>query len=434
MSTSKNELIASLAQRLAPGPNYCIAYSGGVDSHVLLHAMCALRDRLSGRVCAVHVDHSLQEQSVEWTRHCERVCRSLGVPLSLLRVDARARPGESPEARARELRYRALADWLPPGAVLLTAHHRDDQAETLLLQLFRGAGAQGLAAMPEVAPLGRGRLARPFLDLARALILRYAHEQHLQWIDDPSNQDTRYDRNLLRHRLLPVIRQRWHGIDAVLARSARLQAEQSQLAAALARIDLDQCAVAGQAAQLYAPAFVRLARARQANLLRHWIAANRLPPPSAAVVEQVIDCLLGARRDAMPLVGWSGAQVRRHDDRLYLMRPLVSPNPDWRRVWDLRAPLLLPTGDRLCALPVHGRGLRVPPQGSLEVGFRQGGEVLRPAGRRGHHRLKKLFQEWRVPHWQRGCVPLLFCDGALAAVGEFCVAEGYQAGQEEKGI
>ncbi len=396
--------------------------------------MQALSRHHDWRLSAVHVHHGLQAQASEWTEHCGGVCRSLGLPLSVLRVDASPRPGESPEARAREARYQALARWLPAEAVLLSAQHRHDQAETLLLQLFRGAGAHGLAAMPELAPLGQGRLARPFLALGRPLILRYAREQQLQWIEDPSNADTRYDRNLLRQRLLPAIRERWRGIDQVLARAARVQADQAELATALAALDLADCAVSGRTTQLHGSALGRLSRARQRNLLRHWIVGNGLPAPPLAIVDQLIDNLLNARQDANPLVRWAGAQLRRYDERLYLLAPLAEPDPRWRRVWDLHQPLSLPTGDTLCAVPTQGRGLRAPSKGVLEVGFRRGGERLQPAGRRGHHRLKKLFQEWRVPHWARARVPLLFCDGALAAVGDFCIAEQFRAREDETGF
>lgn len=434
MNTSKNEALPPPLTWLPDAEHYCVAYSGGVDSHVLLHLMTVAARARDARLDAVHVDHGLQLSSGDWAVHCRDVCEELGVPLTVLRVDAAPRPGESPEAAARHARYRALAGWLPAAAVLLTAQHRDDQAETLLLQLFRGAGPRGLASMPAETALGGGRLARPLLDVGRAAVLDYARRQRLRWIEDPSNADTRYDRNLLRRQLLPAIRQRWPGIDTVLARAASLQADQAELAAALGALDCQQCGIAGQPAQLDVEALGRLGRARQRNLLRHWIGANRLPLPAMAVLDRILDSVLPARADARPRVHWPGAEVRRFRGRLYLMPPLP-PLPDVRFTWNLQQPLVLPAGlGRLEAVAVSGGGLRLPCGASLEVGFRRGGESLRPAGRGARHALKKLFQEWQVPDWERARVPLLFCDGALAGVAGYCVAEAFAAGAGEPGV
>ena len=431
MTISKSEPVTSFLTGLPGAAHYCVAYSGGLDSHVLLHAMAARAGINGTPLTAVHVDHGLQQASGDWAVHCRDVCRELDVPMTLLHVDARARPGESPEAAARHARYSALAEWLPTDAVLLTAQHREDQAETFLLQLFRGAGPRGLAAMPTQATFGNGCLVRPLLACSRADILAYAQRHRLRWVEDPSNTDTRYDRNLLRRTLLPAIRQRWPGLDRVLARAAALQADQAQLATALAGIDLAQAE--RRTGQLDADTLDTLDRARQRNLLRHWIEINRLPLPAHAVIEQIIDSVLAAGSDADPLVSWPGGEVRRYDGLLYAMPPQPPPGNTQRSTWNLPDPLALPAGGTLSATPVTGRGLRASGHDWLEVGFRRGGEILQPAGRAGHHALKKLFQEWRVPPWQRPDVPLLFRDGVLVAVAGYCVSEGHQAGEGEPG-
>ncbi len=179
---------------------------------------------------ALYVDHGLQAAATAWGEHCAHVCRALNVPFRVLRIDARPAPGESPEAAARRARYAALAAELSPDSALLTAHHRDDQAETLLLQLLRGAGPHGLAAMPAVSRLGQGWLLRPLLNVDRAELLAYARAHDLQWIEDASNQDTGFDRNYLRHRVLPLLRERWPAMNRTLARSARRCAETASLA------------------------------------------------------------------------------------------------------------------------------------------------------------------------------------------------------------
>jgi len=433
VSISKSEVgLESLLNRLPAAPHYCIAYSGGVDSHVLLHFLASRIDRLQAVLTAVHVDHRLQPQSGDWAKHCRAVCAQLGVPFDVLQVDGRSVAGESPEAAARRVRYQALADWLPADAVMLTGQHREDQAETLVLQLFRGAGPRGLAAMPSVAAFGAGRLARPLLAISRGDILAYAHAQRLRWVEDPSNADTRYDRNLLRHQLMPLVRRRWRGIDGVLARAAALQAEQAELAAALAQIDLDSCGTGDLSDRLSLARLTRLSDARQRNLLRYWIETNGLPVPSQAVLQQILDSVVPARSDANPRLQWPGAELRRYHGRLYVMPPLPPVDAGLRIRWNINETLALPEGS-LAARATTGGGVRAAADMRLEIGFRRGGEVLQPAGRREHHALKKLFQEWQVPVWERAFVPLVFSGGELIAVAGFCVCDGFQATPGERG-
>jgi tRNA(Ile)-lysidine synthase len=433
VDTPDNKSFARLIDTLPAAPAYWVAYSGGMDSHVLLDLMQHARERLSGTLGAVHVDHQLHSQSGDWEIHCRAVCRELGVAFHALQVSAHARPGESPEAAARTARYRGLADWLVRDAVLLTAQHLDDQAETLLLQLLRGAGPRGLAAMPARARFGRGWLVRPLLSVPRADIEAYARRQRLRWVEDPSNTDLRYHRNLLRHSLMPELRQHWPGVAGVLARAAAHQADQLELAEALAREDMQGCARrAGRC--LSRRALAALSVARQRNLLRHWIAANGLRLPSQAVLERIVSDAVAGRDDAVPLVQWPEGEVRRYRDLLYLMAPLPEPDLQQRWVWDLRAPLALEAaGGDLSAQPAVGAGLAMPaPDSRIEVGWRQGGEWLQPAGQPHRHALKKLFQQWGVPHWERARTPLLYIDGRLAAVAGLCVAEGYQARPGER--
>ncbi len=435
MSSSRSNPFQPLLNRLPPAPSYWVAYSGGIDSHVLLHLLAARRAELPGPLGAVHVNHQLQGPSGDWELHCRAVCEELEVDFHALRVAAQPRHGESPEAAARTARYRGLAGWLPCDAVLVTAQHLDDQAETLLLQLFRGAGSKGLAAMPERAQLGRGWLVRPLLDVRREAIRAYAKQQRLRWVEDPSNTDLRYDRNLLRQRVMPDLQRHWPGIARVLARAAAHQADQLELADTLAAMDLGDCGLK-DARCLSLVSLAALSPTRQRNLLRYWIAARRLPLPPRAVLERIRAEILPSRSDASPLVHWCGAEVRRFRDRLYVMAPLPEPDDVSGRRWDLAKPLVLAgAGGLLSAQPVAAGGLRSPAQGSrIEVRFRHGGETLQPAGRLHHHALKKLFQEWGVPDWERGRVPLLYIDNTLAAVAGLCVCEGFQADAAQPGL
>jgi len=432
VSLSKSNLLSAWLADLPEATAYCVAYSGGVDSHVLLHLLANRRETLSAPLSAVHVDHQIQSQSGDWAVHCRAVCEELQLPFETLHVDGRARQGESPEAAARTARYRALADWLPAGALLITAQHQDDQAETLLLQLFRGAGPRGLASMPNLASLGHGHLLRPFLDYPQSDILDYARTHKLRWVEDPTNTDTRYDRNLLRQHLLPQLREHWPGLTHVLARAAGLQADQAELATALAELDLATCGSSELPDRLRIPDLLSLSPARQRNLLRHWIELNGFKPPSLEVLKRVGSEVLSAREDATPLVHWAGAELRRYRQALYLMAPQEKQDPEKRLPWDGNKPLKLAAGT-LMAEPSVGSGLRIEPGASLEVRFRQGGEVLQPAGRAGHHALKKLFQEWSIPDWERSHVPLIYQHDELVAVAGLCVCEGFTAAPDEQG-
>ncbi|NIR59118.1 MAG: tRNA lysidine(34) synthetase TilS, partial [Gammaproteobacteria bacterium] len=285
MPFDPDDLVAVLAHH-APAARYWVAYSGGLDSLVLLHALAARRDRLGAPLAAVHVDHGLHPDSGRWAAHCARTCAALGVPYECRVVEATAASGESPEAAARRARYEALAGLLEPGACLLTAHQRDDQAETLLLQLLRGAGPDGLAGMPMCRPLGAGWHLRPLLDWERADLHAYARAQGLEWVEDASNRDTGIDRNYLRHIVLPALRERWPGAPATLARAARHQAEAAELLVALGRADARAAADAAPGT-LRASALRDLPAPRQRNLLRAWIARAGLPAPSAAQLERV---------------------------------------------------------------------------------------------------------------------------------------------------
>ena len=432
MSSSKSKPLSAWLADLPEATAYCVAYSGGVDSHVLLYLLASARESLSAPVSAVHVNHQIQSQSGDWAVHCRDVCEELQVPFETLNVDGRARRGESPEAAARTARYRALARWLAPGALLITAQHQDDQAETLLLQLFRGAGPRGLAAMPRITELGQGHLLRPFLEYRQADILAYAREHGLRWVEDPTNTDTRYDRNLLRQNLLPQLREHWPGLTRVLARAAGLQADQAELAGALAELDLDSCGCDGQADQVSIAGLLALSPARQRNVMRHWIELNGFTLPSLEVLKRVEREVLQAREDATPLVHWAGAELRRYRDTLYLMSPLEKPEPGTHLTWDGITPLEL-AGGILTSEPVTGSGLRIDQGITLQVRFRQGGETLQPAGRAGHHALKKLLQEWSVPDWERGYIPLIYQNDKLVAVAGRCVCEGHAASPDEQG-
>ncbi len=414
--------VADIGQR-----NLCVAFSGGLDSTALLHAARNLQ-HWQRRLRAIHIHHGILPDADLWSREAQAACAESGIDCAVIPVEVRQGSGESLEEQARVARYSALEAHIDDGEVLLTAQHGDDQLETVLLQLFRGAGVAGLAAMPVSRPFGGGLHVRPLLGFGRADLLRYATAHGLRWLHDPSNEDQRFDRNYLRNTIIPYIRQRWPGVAPASVRSAANCAEALRLLEELAELDL---ATAGSGGELSVAALRRLSRPRQRNLLRRWIAGNDARMPSAARLNSIIDDVVGAAEGGAALVRWGQTEVRRFDDRL-LLGPLLPPLDATAKVpWpDPVAGLELggAQGRLRCAVAAHG-GLdsRHLFSGRVEVGYRAGGERLRISGKAHSTGLSRLFQEARIFPWMRDRVPLVFIDGELAAVADLWVAEAFAA-------
>ncbi|MGQ0385033.1 MAG: tRNA lysidine(34) synthetase TilS [Gammaproteobacteria bacterium] len=417
-----------------PQASWCVALSGGVDSTVLLHAMRALQ--AGGgltRLRALHVDHGLQPAAPAWTEHCRRLCEGLGVPFAALRLGLAAVPGASVEALARELRYAAFGRALAPGEWLLTAHHRDDQLETVLIQLLRGAGVAGLAAMPARAALGRGRHGRPLLAVDRGEIDAYAREHGLDCLRDPMNESLRFDRGYLRMEVLPRLRPRWPGLAATVARSASHMAEARRLLDDLAAMD---AAGHAEGRRLALASLAPLSRDRRANMLRWWIHACGLRPPPAARLAVALDQLMGARSDAQPLVRWAGGELRRYRGRLYAMPPLLPMRSTFLPLPDPAAcDLDLGSGAGRFQLRAGiAGGLRLPLMHPVEIRFRAGGEGLQPAAARPRKRLKDLCQEAGIVPWMRHRLPLVHSAGRLVAIADLWIDAAWQAGPGEPAL
>ncbi len=387
-----------------------VALSGGLDSTVLLQALNARRGSLPVALHAVHVDHGLNPDSARWAARCQAVCDALDVPLERFAVIVDAVPGASVEAAARDARYEVFRELLEADEVLLTAQHQDDQLETFLLQALRGAGPHGLAAMPRLSRLGRGWLLRPLLDWSRDALEAWAKAQGLEWLDDPSNADERFDRNYLRRQVLPLLKARWPSTAQTVSRSARHCAEAAELADELAAADLAEC---GGDGVLHVSALLRLDPPRRRNVLRHWLDWLGFPRPSEKKLEHVLSDVLEAGPDAEPCVAWADVALRRYRDGLYAERERPTPRAGrWQGdVFELGE-----GWGRLRRVQSADAGL--PDGAEVEIRFREGGEKIRPPGRAHHHDLKKLFQQAGVLPWRRHAVPLVFVGDTLAAVGD----------------
>lgn len=419
--------LSQLAARYGQAGRYVVAFSGGRDSMALLHALSRLPRDVA--VDAVHIDHGLSPDSARWATEARKFALDLDVRFSALKAEV-VEDGQGPEAAARDARYARLAGQLEQGDWLLTAQHRDDQAETLLLNLLRAAGTLGLAGMPEARPCGRGLLVRPLLGVGRDDLARYAADENLPVIEDPSNADQRFDRNFLRHRVVPILAERWPSAALSLARSSALAAETNRLLEALAAIDL---ASLGDAAPERLPVkpLRSLPDERVRNLLRYALRQLALPAPPSKRLDAIVTDVIRTPAVSGPEVLWPGAAARRFRDHLYLLpdRAIERPNaatltPD--------SPLQMGADGVLALVPHAAGGIRRSLAASgLAVAWRSGGERMKPHPTGGTRSLKNLMLEAGVLPWMRERVPLLVADGRLVAVGdlwidvEFQEADGY---------
>lgn len=412
--------LAAAAQLALQSESDCrvvVGYSGGLDSHVLAVLVAQwLRQQPHASARALHIDHGLHADSGAWRDHCQQICHGLNLPFQSLPLKLGSASQANLEALARDARYAAFASNMRDGEILLTAHHADDQAETLLLQLLRGAGVNGLAAMPAVRRFGPGLHARPLLAMSHQPIQQYAHECALSWIDDPSNENHRFDRNLIRGRIMPLLRQRWPAAVQNLARSAGHCAEAATLLDVLAAEDLP-----GYATQTCLPvrSFHALSAARRRNLLRSWVASHGLTAPSTAQLAQMDLSLLQCDAATAGDVQWANGQIRRYADDLYLgVRGTFNDAAPFDYCWDnLDEPLSIAELGKLLRrddIPAHCR--RSP----LRVHSRRGGEKLPIAGQPHRKRLKNWCQERRIPPWQRSRLVLFsHADELLGVAGPF---------------
>lgn len=426
-------VIAALAPLFAaPAPGRVIvAYSGGVDSTALLAGIVALRARHAVDCLAFHFDHRLHPDSAAWVAHCRRHCAVHAIPLLVDSAASAPPAGASIEAWARERRYAAAARLLARGDRLLTAHHRDDVAETLLLAALRGSGPHGLAAIAPSRPLGAGVLLRPLLGLPHATLVAAVTEAGLDCLDDPANADPRHDRSYLRRHVMPLLTARFPAASARLAHAATLQ----RVAAGVLDAEADAALATLGATSTTLPllTFATFDDERAKRVLRRWLVHACGRAPDARVLDHVLRELVHSRHDATPCIAWRGGELRRHRALLYW---LESPAAPLTAVidWSADTPLAL-AGGVLRARHAHGQGVRAAfVARPLSVRPRRGGEVIRPAGRPHTISVKRLLQEAGVPPWRRAQLPLIWAGERLVAIADLAIAADAAAGPDDAGI
>jgi len=422
MGQSMSDLPLRLLLNLEPWRNaahWRIAFSGGLDSTVLLHLLASLAKTESiPPLSAIHIHHGLQAAADAWPQHCQSVCDALGVPLLIERV--KVQPGASLERAARDARYAVFSALTQAHDVLLTGQHRDDQAETLLFRLMRGAGVRGLAGMPPQRSVGQGALIRPLLDVSRSELEAYAQAHQLRWIEDPSNQERQFSRNYLRHQVMPLLTGRWPQAQASMARSAAHLREAQGLLAELANMDLAHAATPHEFEWLglrsleLAP-LAALSSARQRNALSHWLEPlTRLPDTDHwSGWKDLCD----AGQDASPIWRLADGELHRSAGRLWWL------SGNWLRTPVIGADWQTPAAALRLADNGHVTCSGQNPVGPLRIAYRQGGEVMH-LGDRGHRDLKRLLNERAVPGFVRGRLPLLFRGDELLAVANLPGLDG----------
>jgi tRNA(Ile)-lysidine synthase len=461
------EIVAAVLNTHAVrGRRVAVGLSGGVDSVVLLDVLGRLRKDLRLALSAVHVNHQISAHALEWEAFAKTLCQARGVALTVRRVKV-PRDGSGVEAAARDLRYEAYRG-LEADFVAL-AHHLDDQVETFLLQLLRGAGAKGLAAMPALRKAEGGRMKaegtakndqndtssfilhpssldshpsslvshpcilRPLLEVTRNEIEAYAKARKLEWIEDDSNADSRYDRNFLRNELLPRLEARFPAYRETLSRACRNLADFSELADELAALDAREF----NDGTVPVESLRVLSDARALNLLRRLFAGRGLPMPNRTRLEEALRQCRAAGADAEVHVSFGSHGLRCFRGRVGIVEESGEMPVDWNTRWDGRRELLLPAGlGMLRARAALGEGIaaRHFAQQGATVRGRGGGERMRPAEDRPRRTLKNLLQEIAVPPWERERMPLLFIGDALAWVPGIGVAAEFRAASDEQGI
>ncbi len=406
-----------------------VAYSGGMDSRVLLDALMALQPLHQKIVVMVHVHHGLSQYADDWATHAVSIAQHYAIPCFIQKVQVAQTA--SLESAARDARYQAFQSVLKTGDVLLLAHHQHDQAETLLLRLMRGSGVRGLSAMSDVGIVPYQILNipcwRPFLSINRTEIFNYAQQHALQWVEDDSNSNTAFNRNYLRHQVLPVLQQRWPQVHQQLAFTSQRMREADELVHELAVIDFQQAQLPENTLNI--EVLVGFTVARRNNLLRYWLQQQQLALPDYADLMRVWSEVCLAQADADPLLAWRGVEVRRYKNQLFAMPPLSTFNHQLEVQWSDKSQALLLPNNQLLSPQQAFLGIEKSAwqTGQVSIRFRQGGEKIHPVGRHHHHELKKLLQAKGIPPWQRHAIPLLYINQQLAAVLGYWIAHEFAA-------
>ncbi|MAJ79969.1 MAG: tRNA lysidine(34) synthetase TilS [Porticoccaceae bacterium] len=428
------ELFAGVEKYLSKKGRILIGFSGGLDSTVLLTLACEYFT--TKKVLAVHVNHGLSPNSKDWQRFVVEYCKRLSVGYSLQHVEIINSANQ--EAKAREARFDVFSKLIKKGDALLLGHHLDDQIETVLYRLLRGSGSLGLSGIPLDRNFREGRLFRPLITLTRTCILEIAQSRGLNWIEDETNSENRFDRNYLRNCVIPHIKTRWPNYQKRINTTIKLNKDAQMLAQSIFKDDLDNLDLRDERGGLSInlEKLKTLARSRQGNVIRYLPTLLGYPPTNYNVHNEFFSSFLAARIDGSPFLTCCGYQFRRFRNKVYVLHKNLSEikASNFPITWDISSSLILPDGSMLEAVEVDSGGLQLPQTMSFDVDVKRGGERCRPSGRGRTQTLKKLFQEYSLEPWWRSHIPLLYCRCLLVAVGDLWICDGWKAHSGERGL
>ena len=411
-----------------------VALSGGVDSVVLLHLLHQLQKTHHFTLKASHVHHGLSKNADKWVKFCEKLCAKLSISLDVNYIQLPQKKSLGMEGEARRLRYEKLLQSKTDLVVL--AHHEDDQAETFLLQLIRGAGVKGLSSMAHFDD--RRRLWRPLLNASRTDIESYAKKHQLKWIEDESNLNTDFDRNFIRSKILPILKNRFTHIIKVISRSASHLAEAQHLLDDLAELDLKSYLKSSNyKRKLQVKTLEKLSLSRAKNVLRYWLEINDQLMPSKDLLDECLRQVLIAKKDATIKIQLSkDFEIRRYKDEIYIVKKNKNKEKNYAIIWQGESEILLPNGAQLNFKKVKGSGINFKflDHQKLKIRNRQGGEFFKPDSKRPTKKIKQLLQESDLPPWEREFFPMIFIGNELAAVPNFGIDQKYQAGPQMTGL
>ena len=411
-----------------------VALSGGLDSAVLLHLLHPLQKTHHFNLKASHVHHGLSKNADKWAAFCEKLCAKLSVPLEVHHIKLPQKKSLGIEGEARRLRYEKLLK--SKSDLVVLAHHEDDQAETFLLQLIRGAGVKGLSSMAHFDD--SRRLWRPLLHTSRIEIESYAKKHQLKWIEDESNQNTDFDRNFIRSKVLPILKNRFSHIIKVISRSSAHLAEAQYLLDELAEIDLKKHLKSIKCKhKLKIKILDKLSHVRAKNILRYWLEMNDQLMPSKDLLDELLRQVLTAKKDATIKIELSkDFEIRRYQDEIYVVPKNQKTQKNYEMIWKGESEILLPNGHQLTFKKVKGRGINFKflDHQKLKIRNRQGGEFFKPDAKRPTKKIKQLLQESDLPPWEREFLPLIFVGDQLASVPNFGVDIKFQPSPKELGL
>ena len=436
MNETENQTIEEILKRhiqINDIKEICVALSGGVDSIVLLNALNQFLQK-DYSIRAIHINHNLDKDSQSWADFCKRACDQLQIQIDVHSVKVNTKEGFGTEAAARKARYNKLQGSIQEGEWLMTAHHQDDQLETILLRMARGTGIEGLQGIQKQFNFGRGKILRPLLGVSKSEIIKYAQEKKLDWVMDSSNEKTYFDRNYLRMKVIPTLKERWPAFSSSVSRLSDISTQTSTLLKELAEQDLG---INYQVRNVDIMLFKNKSIGRVINIIRFLILKNEMPAPSMKVLNSGVSTLLNPV-SINPTMVWGKYCIKRYLDKLYFLElSVLKPSQtDQLMKWSIDKPLILDkNGSKLAATMAKGQGLSLKKcDKNLDVQFRKGGESIRPVGHKITKKLKKLFQENHIFPWVRDKIPLLYKKNELIGVGDLWFNQNFIASAEEDGF